>query len=198
MFTTKQKFVLISVLMVSQWGAAANFPGTDIDDPESHGRLQLFERTLGKGTEVFKGLTDKVHELGLTKESKIIRSLQESGMDVSIVGDNMTVVIPSALFFMPSSSIIQESKKPSLALLAKFIKGHNDRAISLHGYSDRLGGKQKQLTLSEDTAKAVAGALWVHGIPLEHMVSHGHGAQNFVSSRADNRFNARVEVHFQR
>lgn len=194
----KLSLTLITVISLSFSSAyAAKFPGTSIDDPNSFGRVINSKALLEKGAHLVSGISDKLHELGLQKEFKLIKGLQDSGMDVAIVGDVVTVSIPSVLFFTPGSTQIQESQKPALALLAKFVKAGARTVTSLHGYSSDLGSKEYQQDYAYDTAKAIEAALWVNGIALSDMRVHGHGSENAVSKRADSLYNARVEVRIQ-
>ena len=176
---------------------AANFPGTSVDDPDSHGRLALIKGAKEKGSVLFSGIANKIHELGLKKESKYVKVLQDAGVDVSIVGDSITVSIPSVLFFIPGTTELYEGKKPMLDVLATFLKGQSRGKIAIHGFSDRLGSKKHQSVYAEDTARAIQAAFWVNGIAMEDMTVQSHGSKFMVSQQGDNLYNARVEIRIQ-
>ena len=189
---------MISLLACSVCAHAANFPGTSIDDPNSHGRLQLFKRLHDEGKSLLDGVSEKAHELGLTKESSVIHALESSGMKVSFLGDQVTVLIPTALFFTPETTNIREEQKAALNLLYEFVKGSTQGSIQVIGYSENLGRKDRQMQFSEYVARAIAGIFWVNGMSESNMQVHGHGTQKQYSDQADSLYNARVEVHFTR
>ncbi len=175
---------------------ADNFIGTNVEDPESIGRLRLLERSYAQGKVLAKGAEVRLHEIGLGKQAALIRELQSSGMQVILLGDIIRIVIPNALFFEPGTAIIRQDKAEIFATLYDFISRYPPAPIDVVGHSDFTGTEKQQKRFSSQVAHTIAGHLWVNGLQKSRFAVRGAGAEDPVTDSISGNLNSRVEIMF--
>jgi len=113
-------------------------------------------------------------------------------------GSNEKVVL-RGLQFRPDGSIGPNSK-PVLDSAVNVLKGRPNTRVYVNAYCDPKGGRRLNQRLSDERAAVVASYLEEHGVPADHIVPRGFGANHFVtnnttaSGRSQNR---RIELVFQ-
>ncbi len=127
--------------------------------------------------------------------------LQQQGIKVVQVGDNMRIILASDKLFYPNSATFLHNGEYSLNLVAKLLRHYPIKSsLDVDAYTDTHAAAAASLALSKQRAQAVAGYLWEDNIDARFVVAHGYGASQFINTnttaagRADNR---RVEVKFR-
>ena len=96
----------------------------------------------------------------------------------------------------------QDISKKSYKLLdqvAKMYKKNPDVQVQVSGYTDATGTEAGNLALSQQRADTVSRALQLRGIPADHIVAQGYGANKPVASNQTpegKQQNRRVEIEF--
>jgi OmpA-OmpF porin, OOP family len=107
--------------------------------------------------------------------------------------------VPAAFegFFVTSKADLKPQAKEKLDAYADYMQRHPDIQIKITGYTDSLGSKTYNQTLSENRAESVKNYLTSKGIDANRIQAEGKGPQNPVATnktaegRAKNR---RVEI----
>ena len=193
----KRSCVLGVALMVCVGVHAEKFVGTDIEDPESKGRLKLLERGYQKSEAIVQSAARQAHALGLSKQAKLIMRLQESGIQVILLGNNVRIIIPSRVFFEPGTTNIRQDRAEAMTTLYDFIARYPASPIEIVGHSDFLGTKAKQKRYSLQVARVVSGYLWANGLQESRFSIQGVGAESPVTDSVSGSLNSRVEISFR-
>lgn len=133
--------------------------------------------------------------MGMYADSRVnmIKRLESHNVQVVILGDNVTVILPTDGCFYPGSPEIMETCEQTMTDLTTFLKSFGNVPITVTGYTDNVGSYCTLLILSRQQADAVVAYLWAHGIPFRQMVSIGKGpccniaTNNTVVGSAENR-----------
>lgn len=103
------------------------------------------------------------------------------------------------ILFSSGSSVLDESSFSELERWVSFLKGRDDLAIELSGYTDNVGSLQINKDLSGERARAVANFLAEKGVMSQRVTTVGHGADHPVASNdteEGRKQNRRVEIKF--
>lgn len=135
-------------------------------------------------------------ERELQENRRLIEELKASGLDVRTTDRGVVVNLPDVLFQFGSARLTEHARN-SVSEIARVIKSHEGRKVSVEGHTDSVGTVQYNLTLSEDRARSVADGLANSGVNRRKLSVRGFGesrpitSNNTESGRSRNR---RVEV----
>jgi outer membrane protein OmpA-like peptidoglycan-associated protein len=80
-------------------------------------------------------------------------------------------------------TLIQKKYEPELKKIGKFLKGHPDFKLTIHGHADDIGPDQENLKLSKDRAIAIRKHLIrKYGIAPSRIRALGHGERKPIAS----------------
>lgn len=88
----------------------------------------------------------------------------------------------TVLYFDQSSYQLRREVKESLDSIAALVKGQGDKKLQITGFTDNVGQKQLNRSLSEYRTKAVSNYLSKKGIASEQMVLDWKGSDSAVNS----------------
>ncbi len=196
----RQKFlgmVLGTCLLSPCVAGASTFIGTNIEDPASSGNDRLLQRTIQHGRVITQSAREHVHQLGLSQKSILMHQLQQGGIQVILLGDQVRMVIPSAVFFEPGTATLKQNKAEVMATMNAFVGLFPKSIIQVTGHSDFLGEVKQQQRYSKQIARVVAGYLWANGVAQNRMIVQGVGAEEPVTDSYTGGLNSRIEVLFE-
>lgn len=132
----------------------------------------------------------------LAENRRLLEELKGTGMDVRSTSRGVVVNLPDVLFEFDKSSLTPAARR-TVGQIAAAIEHAPNRHVAVEGHTDSVGTVAYNQRLSEDRARAVAGALVDHGVPRRNVSTRGFGENSPIASnstesgRARNR---RVEV----
>lgn len=108
------------------------------------------------------------------------KSLPEA--KVSMEDDKVKVILPEALLFEVSSSVVNTSYLPSLAKLAGVLNKYPKTSVLITGYTDISGGLEMNERLSWERAESTKAALLQNEVKNRRIYTWGFGPKNPVAS----------------
>ena len=103
-------------------------------------------------------------------------------------------------YFAFDSSVLTAEDRSNLDMVAKRLKANPKEKVIISGYTDNIGSKSYNVTLSEQRAQSAADYLKHQGICASRIHTKGYGATHFADGNdtsAERARNRRVEVSFQ-
>ncbi len=97
------------------------------------------------------------------------------------------------LYFEQSSFELTGRSKTQLDSIANLLKTYTKAAVNVFGYTDNVGEKDKNVTLSEYRARIVSNYLIARGVSDKRITKKWFGS-NFLASSSDKKLNRRVVV----
>ncbi len=168
---------------------------TEVDQKSERGiaeAKQQAEDATGQATEAGKAAqaANQLANKGLTEVELVRRDLENA--------HNFRAAKTGTILFAFDSSQLTDEDKQQLDALAKTVEPMNRFLIEVQGYTDTIGSKEYNLTLSERRAEAVTRYLtMVHNIPLIRIYKLGYGEESPAAentTREGREMNRRVEV----
>jgi len=114
----------------------------------------------------------------------------------SLIVSAKRIRLKKQIHFQSNSAKILPDSNVILAEIANFIITHNIQKLRVEGYTDNVGGKARNLKLSQQRADSVMQHLINDGIPADHLEAVGYGDQKPVAPNLTARgraLNRRVE-----
>ncbi len=131
-------------------------------------------------------------------QEKVLReSLNNSGVEVERVGDQIKLVMPENITFATGSAVLDSKSTDTLGKVANVLSTYTDTTITVAGHTDSTGSDSLNQRLSENRASAVSNFLSSHNVAANRIAVVGYGSRQpiadngTVEGRAKNR---RVEV----
>jgi outer membrane protein OmpA-like peptidoglycan-associated protein len=125
--------------------------------------------------------------------------LENRGVQTIILGDQIMLVIPSALIFNAMTPYIRPTAYSTLDLIAEFIDSHPNMTVKISAYTSQAGVCEVNLALSVQQADGVEKYLWRKNVNTRILTAAGYGGSNLVTS--DDSWsgqNYRVEIVFEK
>ena len=95
--------------------------------------------------------------------------------DVQILQRGTDTPISLPVYFRTDTAAIEESLRPHLAQLGAYLKAYPELEVRLEGYSDRRGGSDYNLALSQRRTGAIRKILEDEGIAPDRIREHAYG-----------------------
>ena len=131
------------------------------------------------------------------QEAKLRQQLSHTGVSVQRQGQNINLVLPSAITFDTGSAQLRPAFLGTLERVANSLREFSNSQVQITGHTDSSGGTAINQQLSHNRANAVSMFLGERGIQPQRIHAVGMGASqpvannNTVDGRAHNR---RVEI----
>ena len=131
------------------------------------------------------------------QEAAMRAATQGTGIEVTRVGDQLALSMPSDVTFATGQSNIQSQFYGPLNDVAKTLVDFPQTAVDIIGHADSVGSDSSNQALSERRAQSVRSYLESQGVRPVRMISYGYGETRPIASndtaegRAQNR---RVEI----
>lgn len=124
-------------------------------------------------------------------------TLESAGIQISQVGDNVSVILPTGKFFYNNSSHLDKASYPTLDTLIKFLNTYPMTAMQLSGYTNNQGDALRNLALSRQQAQIITYYLWTHGLNARLISAEGNGAKMPAVNQKASGENNRIEINFR-
>jgi outer membrane protein OmpA-like peptidoglycan-associated protein len=119
------------------------------------------------------------------------------GASVQRVGTGVVVTLPEGMLFAQESDELTSASRDNLRRLATSLEKYPNTRIMIVGHTDTQGGTDRNQSLSERRAQAVAGLLEQIGVNRARMTVLGRGDAEPIATNdtdAGRQWNRRVEI----
>ncbi|MCE3238570.1 MAG: yiaD 2 [Gammaproteobacteria bacterium] len=127
--------------------------------------------------------------------------LQNRGVNVIVLGDQVMLVLPSVLMFNEMTSNIRPHAYSTLDLVAQYVSQFPNMAVHVGAYTSASGSpRQVNLALSQQQANAILKYLWIKGINTRLLSAVGYGGTKLVTANTPDWAgdNYRVEITLEK
>jgi intracellular multiplication protein IcmN len=128
---------------------------------------------------------------------RILKILQNEGVQVIQVGGSLRVIIPTDRLFSPGSTLLEPQSYRILDDVAMFLIRYGDVPLKIYGFSDAVYDHETALQITGNQARRVSGYLWSKGRPFYHLIPRGMGNRYAVASNGNptgSAYNRRIEI----
>lgn len=149
----------------------------------------------------FGGLAGAVVGHNLDKQMTLLKEIQDSGVQVLLIGDYVKLVLPADKFFTPGAPTFNTYSFHLLNKIIAFLKVYPTLSVKISAYTDNQGAPERSLALSQQWAEMVAGYLWNHGLDARLLYAQGFGQCDTVASNSTGygqAANRRIEISLYR
>jgi len=95
------------------------------------------------------------------------------------------------LSFNPGSAMLRPQSQEQLNNIAAILAAYPNVRMKVGGFTDNVGGADRNLQLSRDRANAVAAEMVRRGIPPDRLVAEGYGEQYPIADNSTEEGRAR-------
>jgi len=131
------------------------------------------------------------------QEAELRAQLQNSGVSVTRVGNQIILNMPSNITFGVDSSTVQPTFSETLVAVGLVLKKFNKTIVDVYGHTDDTGSDAHNQDLSQRRAVSVATVLANQGIDQRRFYIEGKGESDPIASNANEAGrsqNRRVEI----
>ena len=131
------------------------------------------------------------------QEADLRLGLRNRGILVARQGDTLVLNMKSDMVFETNSTAVSQGFAVILRGIANVIRYYDRTAIEVDGYTDTAGAPDKNMTVSQRRADAVAKALLAGGVNAKRVTAKGWGETRLKIPTGDNANeprNRRVEI----
>lgn len=131
----------------------------------------------------------------------VVDKLQNRGVKVFVLGDQVMIILPSDRLFYSSSSNLRYDQYSTLDLVAQLIGNYSNMSVKVSSYTSANGPAPIDLALSQQQANNVAKYLWKRGVNTRMLYAQGYGGSHLVmadSATCNLNDNDRVEITFEK
>lgn len=176
-------------------GAGAGLVGGYLAGDLIGGRRDRTEKIVGAGIGAVAG--GAIGAYMDKQEQELRRRTAGTGVDVTRVGDELILNMPSSITFPINSYEIQPQFRATLDQVAQTLVDYPSTYIDIYGHTDPSGGDGINIPLSQNRAQSVANYLGTRGVNPVRMATRGFGSSQPIadnSSEAGRAANRRVEI----
>ena len=122
--------------------------------------------------------------------------LDNRGVKVIVLGDQVLIVIPSSKIFDGPTPNIRPGATQTMYLVSKMISSYPNMSVKVSGYTTAMGADRVNQSLSQQQAEVVAKYLWRNGVNTRLLYAAGYGCTNLVTkySLDETTINNRIEI----
>ncbi len=127
--------------------------------------------------------------------------LENRGVKVIILGDQIMLVLPSVLIFNEMTSNIRLHAYSTLDLVGQFIGRYPNMSVNVAAFTSASGSPEKvNLALTQQQAAAIVKYLWAKGLNTRLLSATGYGGGKLVTANKPdwNSDNFRVEITLEK
>ncbi len=131
------------------------------------------------------------------QESKLRERLDETGVGIQRIGDDIELVMPGDVTFATNQSAITSNFYPVLDDVSLVLNEFDKTYIEVSGHTDTVGSREYNQRLSQERANSVAAYLINRGVMSERLIVRGYGEDRLAVPTGDgvnNAANRRVEI----
>lgn len=131
----------------------------------------------------------------------LVDKLENRGVKVFVLGDQVMIVIPSNRLFDGTTPRIRNTSYSTLDLVAQLIGNYTNITVKVSAYTNATGPAAVDLALSQQQAERVARYLWKRGVNTRLLYAEGYGGTNLVAKNSldwSESDNYRVEITFEK
>ncbi len=131
------------------------------------------------------------------QEARLRAELEDTGVSVTRIGDNITLNMPGNVTFATDSADLRPAFFDVLNSVSKVLKEYNRTLVEVAGHTDDTGSDAHNQALSERRADSVSRYLRAQGVGGERLITIGMGEHRPVadnSTAAGRQLNRRVEI----
>ncbi|MGB7453616.1 MAG: OmpA family protein [Lysobacterales bacterium] len=132
------------------------------------------------------------------QEMKLRQTLENTGVSIVRVGDNITLVMPGNITFGVDSSDINSGFYEVLDSVALVLVEYKKTLVEVAGHTDSTGSEEHNQSLSERRAASVAKYLVSRSVLADRLITIGAGERYPVASnetKEGRQLNRRVEIN---
>lgn len=127
--------------------------------------------------------------------------LRNRGATVVVIGDQILVMIPSSRIFDVRSPRIKQDAYSTLNLVIRYINEYTKMLVKVAAYTDVVGSRDANLSLTQEQAENVSRYLNAGGIDARILYAAGYGGTHLVQRNSyawDGNDNFRVEITLEK
>lgn len=127
--------------------------------------------------------------------------LENRGVNIIELGDQILIVIPSSRLFNDTTSTIRPQAYSTLNLVAQYINSFTKMLVKVSAYTADTGVSSVDTSLSKQQAGHVAKALLAEGVDARILYAEGYGGTHLVSKNVDDwdgNDNYRIEITLEK
>ena len=176
-------------------GAGAGLVGGYLAGDLIGGRRDRTEKIVGAGIGAVAG--GAIGAYMDKQQQELRRRTAGTGVDVTRVGDELILNMPSSITFPINSYEIQPQFRATLDQVAQTLVEYPSTYIDIYGHTDPSGGDAINIPLSQNRAQSVANYLATRGVNPARMATRGFGSSQPIadnSTEAGRAANRRVEI----
>lgn len=149
----------------------------------------------------FGGVAGAVLGHNHDKSMTLLKEIEDNGVQVFLIGDYVKLVLPADKFFTSNAPSFNTYSLRIIDKIAEFLSKYPKLSVKIAAYTDNQGTPERNLALSNQWAKLVAGYLWDHGLDARLVYAEGYGDCKTVASNATaygKAANRRIEITLYR
>lgn len=127
--------------------------------------------------------------------------LENRGVKVIVLGDQVMLVLPSVLVFDNMTSNIRPHAYSTLDLVAQYINKYPNMSVNVAAYTSSCGSPEAvNLSLTEQQATVISKYLWMRGVNTRLLSARGYGGEKLIAANKPdwNSDNFRVEITLEK
>lgn len=131
---------------------------------------------------------------------KIPESLRKKGIDVTTMGQDYMIAIPSKTIFPPESPQLTWGSYAVLNEIACYLKQFRKIDMYITAYSGKYRSNRRQESLTDARARTIGNYLWSQGVDTRFIFTRGRGSDKPIVSffnKGDDSINSRIEITFR-
>jgi outer membrane protein OmpA-like peptidoglycan-associated protein len=106
--------------------------------------------------------------------------LENRGVKVMVMGDQVLMVLPSAQIFNGMTPEIRPQSLSTLDLIAKLINSATLMTVKVGAYTNDVGDKGVNKVIAQQQASAIVKYLWTELLHTRVLTGYGYGAENLI------------------
>lgn len=137
----------------------------------------------------------------IDRKTRAEDQLENRGMSVIVLGDQVLMVIPSAHIFHYMTANIRPEAYSTLNLLARYVNQYVVTLVKISVYTADSGSSREDLALSQLQAEHVEKFLEATGVDARLLYAEGYGSAHPVVSHTltwEESDNYRIEISFEK
>lgn len=137
----------------------------------------------------------------IDSQTTLLDRLENRGVQIVIIGDQILMVIPSARIFRPYTADIKPSSYKTIAMIATFINLYTKMLVKVSAYTNDTGSPRVDAALSAQQSKNMANMLIASGVNARLLYAAGCGGSKLVAPNSldwDESPNYRIEITFEK
>jgi len=125
--------------------------------------------------------------------------LENRGVNIVELGDQVLIVVPSSRLFMSESSVIRPEAFITLDLVTEYLNRYTKMLVKVAAYTDNSGSKRVDLCISEQQAQSVAKFFMLNGLDARLLYAAGYGGSRLITRNSgEGSDNNRIEITLEK